>query len=90
LDNIIGFCKKLVSEGSNSKAFEIATEMALKNGSVNIALGMFEYLKENGQPIRQHYFWPIFVVKDKQNDLQGNDYFVLCINFSKICYKSMI
>lgn len=62
----------MVSEGTNSKAFEIATEMALKNGSVDIALGMFEYLKENDQPIRQHYFWPIFVAKNKQNDLQGN------------------
>lgn len=71
LPNVIGFCKKLVSEGTNSKAFEIATEMALKNGSVDIALGMFEYLKENNQPIRQHYFWPIFVAKIKQNDLQG-------------------
>ncbi|KAL4132665.1 hypothetical protein QTP88_009784 [Uroleucon formosanum] len=71
LDNVIGFCKKLVSEGTNSKAFEIATEMALKNGSIDIALGMFKYLKENDQPVRQHYFWPIFVAKNKQNDLQG-------------------
>ncbi|CAH1737969.1 unnamed protein product [Aphis gossypii] len=71
LDNVIGFCKKLVSEGTNSKAFEIATEMALKNGSIDIALGMFKYLKELDQPIRQHYFWPIFVAKNKQNDLQG-------------------
>lgn len=46
--------------------------MALKNGSVNIALGMFEYLKKNEQPIRQHYFWPILVAKAKQNDLEGN------------------
>jgi len=77
---VIGFCKKLVSEGSNSKAFEVATELALKNGSIDIALGMFKYLKENDHPIRQHYFWPIFVAKNKQNDLQGN-YFFLYINF---------
>ncbi|XP_025193243.1 leucine-rich PPR motif-containing protein, mitochondrial [Melanaphis sacchari] len=71
LDNVVGFCKKLVSEGTNPKAFEVATEMALKNGSIDIALGMFKYMKENNQPIRQHYFWPIFVAKNKQNDLQG-------------------
>lgn len=61
-----------MSEGTNPKAFEIATELALKNGSTNIALGMFKYLKKNNLPVRQHYFWPIFVAKIKSNDLQGN------------------
>lgn len=55
--------------------------MALKNGSIDIALGMFKYLKEHDQPIRQHYFWPIFVAKNKQNDLQGNYFFLQILIF---------
>lgn len=45
--------------------------MALRNGSVDIALGMFQHMKKNEQPIRQHYFWPILVAKNKQNDMEG-------------------
>ncbi|VVC25742.1 Pentatricopeptide repeat,Tetratricopeptide-like helical domain [Cinara cedri] len=70
-DNLIEFCNKLVSEQTNPKAFDIATEIALQNGSVDLALSMFEYLKKNEQPVRQHYFWPLFVAKSKQNDLKG-------------------
>lgn len=51
--------------------------MALKNGSVNLALGLFDYLKKKEQPIRQHYFWPLFVAKSKQNDLEGTYYYFL-------------
>jgi len=72
-----------VSKGLNPKAFEIAAELALRNGSVNIALGMFDYLKKNEHPIKQHYFWPLFVAKIKQDDFDGNLfilYFSLYIN----------
>jgi len=58
--------------------------MALKNGSIDIALGMFKYLKELDQPIRQHYFWPIFIAKNKLNDLQGNYFFYIYINFCRV------
>lgn len=60
-----------MSEGTNPKAFEIAAELALRNRSIDIALGIFELLKQNEHPIRQHYFWPLFVAKNKQNDLEG-------------------
>jgi len=45
--------------------------MALKNKSTDIALGLFEYMKKIDMPIRQHYFWPIFAVKNKENDFIG-------------------
>jgi len=63
--------------------------MALKNGSVDIALGMFRYLKEHDQPIRQHYFWPLFVAKNKQNDLQGNYFFYIYILIFVECQKNL-
>lgn len=68
-----------MSEGTNPRAFEIATEMALKNKSVDIALGMFDYLKKKEQPIRPHYFWPLFVAKINQNDLKGIYYFCILL-----------
>ncbi|XP_050542701.1 leucine-rich PPR motif-containing protein, mitochondrial-like isoform X8 [Daktulosphaira vitifoliae] len=81
VNKIINFCQKLVDEGSNPRAFEYATEMALKNGSVNIALGLFEYMKQKEQSLRQHYFWPLLVSKNKQNDLNGlNDLLSIMIN----------
>lgn len=70
-----------MSEGTNPKAFEIATEMALRNGSVNLALGMFDYLKKNEHSIKQHYFWPIYVAKNNQNDLEGNFLLFMYINY---------
>lgn len=72
LDKILGFCNKLVNEETNPKAFEIATEMALRNGSVDVALGLFQYLKGNEHVVRQHYFWPILAFKKNQNDLEGS------------------
>jgi len=81
-----------VSEGTNPKAFENAAELALRNGSVDIALGMFDYLKKNDHTIKQHYFWPLFVAKIKQDDFDGNLFvrYFICVNINTWIKKMFV
>ncbi|XP_050423237.1 leucine-rich PPR motif-containing protein, mitochondrial-like [Adelges cooleyi] len=85
VNKVIEFCEKLIADGSNLMAIEHATEMALKKGSVNTALGLFEYMNKKELPIRQHYFWPLLVSKSKLNDLDGfNNVLMTMINTYKL------
>ncbi|XP_055917516.1 leucine-rich PPR motif-containing protein, mitochondrial [Eupeodes corollae] len=60
IEKILSVCKQLQEEGLNPKALLIATEAGLVNGANHATLPLLKELKNSGQPIRQHYFWPLF------------------------------
>ncbi|CAH0581522.1 unnamed protein product [Chrysodeixis includens] len=70
-DNIIKTCKELINEGLVPNAFFIATEGALQHGHTELALKLFQELKNEGLEIRPHYYWPLLAQKGKENDEEG-------------------
>lgn len=63
----------------NPRALEVALENSLRNGKESIALALMKEAKENGTPIRQHYFWPLIIHRGKKNDIAG-----------KYCWKTVM
>ncbi|XP_065092380.1 leucine-rich PPR motif-containing protein, mitochondrial [Ochlerotatus camptorhynchus] len=62
---ILSICEELHSSGMNVNSYLIALETALKNGIVDAAYALLKTIKEQNQPLRQHYFWPLLCVNDQ-------------------------
>lgn len=58
-DSVLSICQELQDTGMNTKAFLVAIEAAVTGGSVDLSVPLLKQLKLAGQPIRQHYFWPL-------------------------------
>lgn len=58
------------ASGANKLALISALEMALSSGSIATAFALMEKVKEMGQPLRQHYFWPLLVAQNKKKNPQ--------------------
>lgn len=59
-ETIIKYCKALQDEQLNVFALGRACEFALTEKKFELAMELIEAAKDNGLPIRQHYFWPFF------------------------------
>lgn len=66
---ILNICKELQNDGLNSRALLTAIESGLLYGLVETALPLLKEAHKAGQPIRQHYFWPMLCSEGKN----GND-----------------
>lgn len=64
-DSVLSICQELQDTGMNSKAFLVAIEAAVTGGSVELSVPLLKQLKLAGQPIRQHYFWPLICAQSK-------------------------
>lgn len=65
LEKIVELCNTLEQEGLYERAFLTATECSLHLGNEKLAYPLLEILRKRGQPIRQHFFWPLIVSKAK-------------------------
>ena len=65
-EKIVAICEEMQTSGVNKVALISALEMALTLGSTATALALMEKVKAMGQPLRQHYFWPLLVAQNKK------------------------
>lgn len=68
-DEIIDFCKKLISSGKNEHALRVACGYALRSRSP-AARHLLTALSET-EPLRLHYFWPLFVDAKSADEIFG-------------------
>lgn len=70
VSKIVSYCQEFKKEGLNMYALERALEATLNNGKPDAALALMRVMREDGSPLRAHYFWPIIVhySKLKQKD----------------------
>ncbi|XP_053673017.1 leucine-rich PPR motif-containing protein, mitochondrial [Anopheles nili] len=63
-EKVIGICKELQEQNLNDRAYLIALETALKGGSMELSFALLQELSTQNQPIRQHFFWPLFCANE--------------------------
>ncbi|XP_053615995.1 leucine-rich PPR motif-containing protein, mitochondrial-like [Plodia interpunctella] len=63
--------QELMASGRNPIAIQNASEAALQQGKVPLALDMFVRMKQMGLPLRPHYFWPILLHNSKSYGEKG-------------------
>lgn len=68
IESVHRICKDLQETGLNAKAYLIAVEAGVTSGSVELAIPFLKELQSTGNPIRQHYFWPLICSQGKSGE----------------------
>lgn len=71
LEKIVSICREMEESGLNSKALVVAAEMSLQSTNVDLACSLLSLLKQDGFPIRPHYFWPLLSSCGRKGDTEG-------------------
>ncbi|TKC38277.1 hypothetical protein EI555_003206, partial [Monodon monoceros] len=65
------YCKKLKEAQMHTSPFQFTLHCALLAKNMDLAKALMKALKEEGFPIRTHYFWPLLVGHQKEKNVQG-------------------
>uniref|UniRef100_A0A8W4F8J7 Leucine-rich PPR motif-containing protein, mitochondrial n=1 Tax=Sus scrofa TaxID=9823 RepID=A0A8W4F8J7_PIG len=65
------YCKKLKEARLHRSPFQFTLQCALLANKIDLAKSLMKALKEEGFPIRTHYFWPLLVGYQKEKNVQG-------------------
>uniref|UniRef100_A0A8C1ESW8 Leucine rich pentatricopeptide repeat containing n=1 Tax=Cyprinus carpio carpio TaxID=630221 RepID=A0A8C1ESW8_CYPCA len=71
VENIVGFCKDLKDSGLHSSPLQFTLQCALEAKKTSIAVELMRSMKEEGLPLRPHYFWPLFTHYQKDKNIPG-------------------
>ncbi|KAL1782759.1 leucine-rich PPR motif-containing protein, mitochondrial [Sigmodon hispidus] len=70
-EKLISYCKRLKEANLHSSSLQFTLHCALLANQTALAKAMMKALKEEGYPIRTHYFWPLLVGHQKTKNVQG-------------------
>ncbi|XP_037662486.1 leucine-rich PPR motif-containing protein, mitochondrial [Choloepus didactylus] len=65
------YCKRLKEAQMHTSPFQFTLYCALLNNKMDLAKALMKALKEEGFPIRTHYFWPLIIGHQKEKNVQG-------------------
>ncbi|XP_055986558.1 leucine-rich PPR motif-containing protein, mitochondrial [Sorex fumeus] len=65
------YCRKLKEAQMHSSALQFTLYCALAANKLGLAKTLMKALKEDGFPLRAHYFWPLLVAHQKEKNVQG-------------------
>uniref|UniRef100_A0A673JGK2 Leucine-rich PPR motif-containing protein, mitochondrial-like n=1 Tax=Sinocyclocheilus rhinocerous TaxID=307959 RepID=A0A673JGK2_9TELE len=77
VENIVGFCKDLKDSGLHSSPLQFTLQCALEAKKTGMAVELMRRMKEEGLPLRPHYFWPLFTHYQKEKNISVKDTAVL-------------
>ncbi|KAM9187350.1 leucine-rich PPR motif-containing protein, mitochondrial [Dugong dugon] len=71
VDKLRDYCKKLKEAQMHSSPLQFTLHCALATRKAGLANALMKALKEEGFPVRTHYFWPLIVGHQKEKNVQG-------------------
>lgn len=70
-EKLIDYCKKLKEAQMHTTPLQFTLYYALQEKKTDLAKALIKALKEEGFPVRTHYFWPLLVGHQKERNVQG-------------------
>ncbi|XP_021109468.1 leucine-rich PPR motif-containing protein, mitochondrial isoform X2 [Heterocephalus glaber] len=70
-EKLIDYCKKLKDAQMHTTPLQFTLHCALQGSKTDLAKTLIKALKEEGFPVRTHYFWPLLVGHQKERNVQG-------------------
>uniref|UniRef100_A0A671LKV0 Leucine-rich PPR motif-containing protein, mitochondrial-like n=1 Tax=Sinocyclocheilus anshuiensis TaxID=1608454 RepID=A0A671LKV0_9TELE len=71
VENIVRFCKDLKDSGLHSSPLQFTLQCSLEAKKTGMAVELMRRMKEEGVPLRPHYFWPLFTHYQKEKNISG-------------------
>ncbi|KAF7710642.1 hypothetical protein HF521_009514 [Silurus meridionalis] len=70
-EKLVYFCTQLKESNLHSSPQQFTLYCALESKNTALAIEVMKKMKEEGLPIRPHYFWPLLVKHQKDKNTQG-------------------
>ncbi|NWW77262.1 LPPRC protein, partial [Climacteris rufus] len=71
LNKLKQFCSELKEAKMHSAPLPFVLRCALETNRSALAIDVMKMMKEEGLPLRPHYFWPLLVLHQKEKNLKG-------------------
>ncbi|XP_058407312.1 leucine-rich PPR motif-containing protein, mitochondrial [Diceros bicornis minor] len=71
VEKLKDYCKKLKEAQMHTSPLQFTLQCALLANKPDLAKALMKALKEEGFPVRTHYFWPLLVGHQKEKNVQG-------------------
>ncbi|XP_069351238.1 leucine-rich PPR motif-containing protein, mitochondrial [Eulemur rufifrons] len=71
LEKLLDYCRKLKEAQMHSSPLQFTLQCALLQNKADLAKALMKAMKEEGFPVRTHYFWPLLVEHQKKKNVQG-------------------
>ncbi|KAI5948429.1 Leucine-rich PPR motif-containing protein, mitochondrial [Manis javanica] len=71
VEKLKDYCKKLKEAHMHRSPLQFILHCALLSRKADLAKALIKALKEEGLPVRIHYFWPLLVGHQKEKNVQG-------------------
>ncbi|XP_021568044.1 leucine-rich PPR motif-containing protein, mitochondrial [Carlito syrichta] len=71
VEKLTAYCKKLKEAQMHSSPMQFTLHCALLTNKTDLAKALMKAVKEEGFPVRTHYFWPLLVGYQKEKNVQG-------------------
>ncbi|CAI5771115.1 leucine-rich PPR motif-containing protein, mitochondrial [Podarcis lilfordi] len=65
------FCSDMKENGIHAAPLQMTLLCALELKKTALAIDLMKAIKEEGEPVRPHYFWPLLVHHQKEKNVQG-------------------
>ncbi|XP_045301842.1 leucine-rich PPR motif-containing protein, mitochondrial [Leopardus geoffroyi] len=65
------YCKQLKESQMHTSPLQFTLHCALQANKTDLAKALMKALKEEGFPVRTHYFWPLLAGHQKEKNVQG-------------------
>ncbi|XP_060781602.1 leucine-rich PPR motif-containing protein, mitochondrial [Neoarius graeffei] len=70
-EKLVAFCTQLKDSNLHSSPLQFTLYCALESKNTVLAVEVMKKMKEEGLPIRPHYFWPLLTKHQKDKNTQG-------------------
>uniref|UniRef100_A0A670K9F1 Leucine rich pentatricopeptide repeat containing n=1 Tax=Podarcis muralis TaxID=64176 RepID=A0A670K9F1_PODMU len=71
VDKLKQFCSDMKEHGIHTAPLQMTLLCALELKKTALAIDLMKAIKEEGEPVRPHYFWPLLVHHQKEKNVQG-------------------
>nr|XP_055025891.1 leucine-rich PPR motif-containing protein, mitochondrial [Misgurnus anguillicaudatus] len=69
VEKMAGFCKDLKDSGLHSTPLQFTLQCALEAKKTGMSIELMRRIKQEGLPVRPHYFWPLFTHHQKDKNI---------------------
>ncbi|KAF5893259.1 leucine-rich PPR motif-containing protein, mitochondrial, partial [Clarias magur] len=70
-EKLVSFCAQLKDSNLHSSPLQFTLYCALESKNTAMAVEVMKKMKEEGLPIRPHYFWPLLIKHQKDKNASG-------------------
>ncbi|XP_062852053.1 leucine-rich PPR motif-containing protein, mitochondrial [Trichomycterus rosablanca] len=70
-EKLVAFCKELKNSNLHSAPLQFTLYCALESKNTALAVEVMKKMKEEGLPVRSHYFWPLLTKHQKDKNTPG-------------------